>query len=96
VKATTEAKVSHYTLFQNYPNPFNPSTVIRYDLPANTWVTLKIYDVLGRELITVVNERQNAGGHSVTFHANILPSGVYCYRLQAGLSTETKKLVLMR
>lgn len=96
VKATAEAKVLHYTLFQNYPNPFNPSTVIRYDLPVNTWVTLKIFDVLGRELTTLVNECQIAGSHSATFQANFLPSGVYFYRLQAGLYTETKKLVLMR
>lgn len=96
VKATTEAEVSHYALFQNYPNPFNPSTVIRYDLPTNTRVTLKIYDVLGRELTTLVDERQIAGGHSVTFNANALPNGVYFYRLQAGAYTQTKKLVLLK
>jgi photosystem II stability/assembly factor-like uncharacterized protein len=84
------------SLSQNYPNPFNPSTVIAYQLPTNNFVTLKIFDVLGREIASLVNERQTAGSHSVTFSANGLPSGVYFYRLQAGNYTETRKLVLLK
>ncbi|MGD0339767.1 MAG: T9SS type A sorting domain-containing protein [Bacteroidota bacterium] len=87
---------AEYGLFQNYPNPFNPSTVISYQLPVTGFVALKVYDVLGREVETLVNERQNAGSHSVTFNANNLPSGVYFYRMQAGSYSETKKLILLR
>ncbi|HUI29672.1 MAG TPA: T9SS type A sorting domain-containing protein [Candidatus Acidoferrales bacterium] len=92
-----------FALFQNYPNPFNPSTTIGYDLPSNSFVSLKIYDVLGREVETLVNERQAAGSHSVTFNASNLPSGVYFYRLQVidpvrgtGSYTATKKLLLLK
>ena len=85
-----------FRLSQNFPNPFNPSTVIGYQLPTNTMVTLKIYDVLGREVRTMVNERQSAGNYSVTLTAGNLPSGVYFCRLQAGSFTATKKLALLK
>jgi hypothetical protein len=94
-----KAKASVATAFelsQNFPNPFNPSTVISYQLPANTLVTLKVYDELGRLVKTLVNENQNAGAHSVTFNASNLASGVYFYRLTAGSFVETKKLMLLK
>ncbi len=85
-----------FALNQNYPNPFNPSTVISYDLPVKGDVTLKIYDVLGREVATLVNEKQNAGSYKVTFNASKLSSGVYFYQLQAGSFSSVKKLILMK
>ncbi|HUI28863.1 MAG TPA: YCF48-related protein [Candidatus Acidoferrales bacterium] len=85
-----------YSLDQNYPNPFNPSTVISYQLSTVSNVTLKVYDVLGREVETLINQRQAAGSHSVTFNAANLPSGVYFYRLQAGSYNLTKKLLLLK
>ncbi len=85
-----------FLLKQNYPNPFNPSTSISYDLPANGLVVLKVFDALGRELETLVNEREGAGNHSVVFNATDLPSGVYFYRLQAGTSARTKKLMILK
>jgi photosystem II stability/assembly factor-like uncharacterized protein len=85
-----------FSLAQNYPNPFNPSTVISYQLPVNSVVSLKVYDVLGREVKALVNERQNAGNHSATFNASNLSSGVYFYRLQAGTYSQTKKLLLLK
>ncbi len=85
-----------FFLYQNYPNPFNPNTVIKYQLPVNSFVTLKVYDVLGRQLQTLVNERQTAGSHNVTFNASKLPSGIYFYRLQAGTFTQVKKMILMK
>ncbi len=81
---------------QNYPNPFNPSTVISYQLSINSFTTLKVYDVLGREVATLVNERQNAGSHSIVFDGSNLPSGVYFYRLIAGNFIETKKMTLIK
>ncbi len=90
-----------FALSQNYPNPFNPTTLISYQLPANSLVVLKVYDVLGREVEALVNETQSAGTHSVTFNASSLPSGVYFYRIDA-LSNDgqrfvsIKKLVLLK
>ncbi|HEY9164595.1 MAG TPA: T9SS type A sorting domain-containing protein [Candidatus Kryptonia bacterium] len=85
-----------FSLEQNYPNPFNPTTTIKYQLAMNSNVTLKVYDVLGREVETLVNERQSAGSHNLTFNASNLPSGVYLYRLQAGTFTQVKKMILMK
>jgi hypothetical protein len=84
------------TLLQNYPNPFNPSTTIRYELPRNVFVTLIVYDMLGRQVETLVNERQSAGSHSVSFSARNVPSGVYFYRLEAGTYHDTKKLLIVK
>jgi len=85
-----------YRLFQNYPNPFNPSTTISWQSPTDDWQTLKVYDVLGNEIITLVNEYKPAGSYEAIFEAATLPSGLYFYRLQAGLFTETKKMILLR
>ncbi len=85
-----------FLLQQNYPNPFNPSTVISYRLPVSADVTLKVFDVLGREVETLIQEHQSAGVHSVRFNASNLPSGVYLYRLQAGNYSDTKKLLLLK
>ena len=87
---------SEFLLQQNYPNPFNPITTISYRLPANCSVILKIFDALGREVETLVNERQDAGTHAVRLNASGLSSGVYFYRLQAGSSMETKKLIVLK
>ncbi len=85
-----------FMLEQNYPNPFNPSTVVAYRLPVGSDVLLKVYDVLGRPVATLVNERQSEGSHSVKFDAVGLPSGVYFYRLQAGSFVGTKKMILLQ
>lgn len=84
------------SLSQNYPNPFNPTTVINYQLPVSGKVTLKVYDLLGRELATLVNDRENAGSYSVKFDGSRLASGIYFYRLQAGSFSQTKKLMLVK
>ena len=83
-------------LEQNYPNPFNPSSIIRFSLPRYQYVTLKVFDVLGREMATLVDGELSPGEHSVVFNAKDLPSGVYFYRLQAGSFAQTKKLILLR
>lgn len=85
-----------YVLSQNYPNPFNPLTVIGYQLPVNSFVTLKVYDLLGKEVTTLVNEQQSFGHYTVTFNGAGLSSGVYFYKLQAGNFIETKKLMLAK
>jgi hypothetical protein len=81
---------------QNYPNPFNPSTTIRYELPKSSPVELSVYDMLGREVSVLVDERQDAGIHEVKFDATGLSSGVYLYRLQAGDFNSVKKLLVLR
>lgn len=83
-------------LHQNYPNPFNPATVISYQLPAAGFVTLNIYDVNGKLIKELVNEKQNAGSYEVNFDGSELPSGTYVYRITAGEFTETRKMVLVK
>jgi len=85
-----------YDLSQNYPNPFNPSTEIRFSLPTQEIVTLKIFNVLGQEIMTLMHEKLGAGVHTVRFDASKLTSGVYLYQISAGKFTETKKMVLMK
>lgn len=85
-----------FALLQNYPNPFNPVTVINYHLPVNSNVILKIYDSLGNEVSTLVNEFKEAGSYELTFNAESLSSGIYFYRLEAGEFSDVKKLVLIR
>jgi hypothetical protein len=87
---------SAFSLEQNYPNPFNPITKIRFDLPKNVNVKLTIYDMLGREVETIVNEHLNAGSYEVTFDGTKYTSGVYYYRLNAGEFVETKKMILLK
>ena len=88
--------IKDFTLFQNYPNPFNPVTVIRYNLAVSNFVVLKVYDALGKEASTLVNEKQNAGLHSVEFNGNNLPGGIYFYTLKASGNIETRKLMLIK
>ncbi len=87
---------SDYLLSQNYPNPFNPSTIISYQIPELRFVTIIVYDVLGNEIATLVNEDKQVGSYEVEFDANSLSSGVYFYQLKAGSFVETKKMVLMK
>ena len=91
------AVVDRFALNQNYPNPFNPQTNISYSLPRSCTVTLKVFDILGREVISLVNsERESEGVHEVTFDATKLPSGVYFYRMQAEKYIETKRMVFIK
>ncbi len=85
-----------FSLSQNYPNPFNPSTKINYELPITNNVSLKVYDALGNEIETLVNEKQNAGSYSVDFNAASLPSGIYFYKLVTEKFSETKKMILVK
>jgi hypothetical protein len=85
-----------FALHQNYPNPFNPSTTIEFDLPKASQVTLKIYNILGEEVATLVSDKLSAGSYSYDWDARNLASGVYLYKLQAGDFVETKKMILMR
>jgi hypothetical protein len=85
-----------YSLEQNYPNPFNPSTIIRFSLPRSGHVTLKVYDLLGREVETLVDGQRPAGSYNVEWTPNGLASGVYFYRIQAGAFSDVKRLVLLK
>jgi hypothetical protein len=83
-------------LMQNYPNPFNPTTVIKYDLAQPGKVTLKLYDILGKEVMTLVDANQESGSHSVTLNASRLASGIYIYQLRTGNFIGSKKIVLVK
>ena len=90
-----------FTLYQNYPNPFNPVTALRYDLPKNSLVTIIIYDMLGREVKTLINRTKDAGHRSVIWDATNdygkpVSAGIYLYQIQAGEYISTKKMVLLK
>lgn len=85
-----------FSLEQNYPNPFNPSTTIEYTIPESGVVTLKVYNVLGKEVATLVNGQNDAGKHKVEFDASLLNSGVYFYKIESGSFVETKKMILIK
>ncbi len=97
------SKISNFSLSQNYPNPFNPSTKIKYSIPNietshSSIVQLKIYDILGREVATLVNETKQAGNYEVDFDADKfdLPSGIYFYQLSVGSFIQTKKMIFLK
>ncbi len=88
--------LNHFELKQNYPNPFNPATKIKYQLASSGIVSLKVYDILGREVATLVNETKSAGNYEANFNAANLSSGIYLYKIQAGNFTESKKMILLK
>jgi hypothetical protein len=96
IESNNDIVISDFKLTQNYPNPFNPNTTIKYQIPKMNYVTLKLYDVLGSEIATLVNEEIPAGVYEVQFDASSLASGIYFYRLQAGNFVESKKMVLLK
>jgi len=85
-----------FAVYQNYPNPFNPMTSIKFDIPKNTFVTLKVYDVLGKEVATLIKEEREAGSYNVDWNASFYPSGVYFYKLESKDFTETKRMLLIK
>lgn len=87
---------NEYALFQNYPNPFNPVTKIKFSVPSSETIQIKVYDILGKEITTILNEYKQAGIYEVEFDATNLPSGVYYYRVLSGNYSETKKMLLLR
>jgi hypothetical protein len=87
---------SKFSLLQNYPNPFNPVTVISYQLAVNIFATVRVYDLLGREVATLMNEEKSAGSYTVQWDATHFTGGVYFYRLQAGAFSDTKKLLILK
>ena len=90
------ATIDDFHLDQNYPNPFNPVTTIRYNIPELSFTTLKVFDLLGREISTLISEDKSSGAYEVKFDASSLPSGIYFYNLQAGKFNETKKMILLK
>jgi sugar lactone lactonase YvrE len=96
VEREGEALPKNYVLFQNYPNPFNPTTTLEFAIPKENYVTIKVYDALGRYVTTLLSKKLSSGYHSVLFDASNLSSGVYFYTLKAGNFTATKKMTLMK
>ncbi len=88
--------LENFSLSQNYPNPFNPNTIINYSIPTTQYSILKIYDALGNEVATLVNEKKIPGSHSVEWNASNYPSGIYFYKLTAGNFSETKRMILLK
>ena len=96
IKNNITSSTTNYILEQNYPNPFNPITVISYSLLVNTHVLLKVFDVIGQEIATLVDEFQNAGNHKVLFSNNRLSGGIYFYKIFAGDFIDVKKMILLK
>jgi hypothetical protein len=85
-----------YNLSQNFPNPFNPETNINFSIPENTFVSLKVYDITGKEVANLVNENMNAGIHAVVWNASEQTSGVYFYKIETGNFSEVKRMTLIK
>ena len=96
VKSDLLVSPTAFTLGQNYPNPFNPSTKINYSIPQSSNIIMKVFDILGREVATLVNEEKPSGEYEVEFSGSNLPSGIYFYQLKAGAYSETKKMILIK
>jgi len=96
IEAISNEIPSEFSLSQNYPNPFNPSTIIRFSMPEESFVTIKVFNTLGEELTTLINENIIAGNYEVGFDASALPGGIYFYKLQSGIFVMTKKMVLLK
>ena len=96
VKEETASIPTQFILYQNFPNPFNPSTTISWQSPVAGYQTLNVYDILGNEVATLVNEYRNAGSYEIDFDASSLSSGIYFYKLNAGSFIQTKKMVLIK
>jgi hypothetical protein len=88
--------IDNYTLEQNYPNPFNPSTKIVFQIPEPGNVSLKIYDMLGNEVVSLLNEEKQPGKYEIEFNASHLSSGIYFYTLRSGTFINTKKMILIK
>ena len=95
-KKDTVSEIPSYYLQQNYPNPFNPSTQIKFTIPAESHVTLKVYNLLGNEVAVLVDEQKPEGSYDVKFNASSLSSGIYIYRLQTDYFTITKKMTFIK
>jgi hypothetical protein len=94
--AITETVPYEFKIYQNYPNPFNPTTTIKYEIPKTSFVSLKVYNLLGQEVAILVNEKQEAGSYDMHFDGSKLASGIYLYSLQTGSFLSTKKLLLLK
>jgi hypothetical protein len=95
VEVNVDAPTS-FSVYQNFPNPFNPSTKIKYELPQNSFVTIKVFDAIGREIKSLLNQQKETGFHEINFDGKDLPSGVYIYKIQAGEFIQTRKMILMK
>ena len=96
VKDFSESLISNYVLYNNYPNPFNPNTSIEYAIPSNGFVSLIVYNMLGREISKLVNEQKSAGKYKVDFNAENLSSGIYFYKIKSGSFNQVKKMLLLK
>ena len=96
VNAKDNILPSTIRLQQNYPNPFNPSTTIAYSVPQKSFVTLKVYDILGKEITTLVNSDKSPGNYQVEFHGDNLSNGIYIYEMQLGKMLLTRKMILLK
>ena len=93
---TVDKMPFQFSLKQNFPNPFNPNTKINYSIPYQSNVKIKIFDILGKEIETIVNEEKQSGTYELSWNAGNLPGGVYFYQLRAGSFTQTKKMILLK
>jgi hypothetical protein len=96
VSYNPEITPDKYSLSQNYPNPFNPVTNIKFEIPRSGFVSIIVYDLLGREISTLVNQQMQPGGYSIDWDASNYPSGAYFYKIESGNYSESKRMVLIK